>query len=104
MAALAGDADDFDPGCFEDVDGFGLGLGVAEDENVAAGGLDDVGIERGTQTGVKNDAEKLAAAGEAAAVSEFGVVGENGADSGENASAWWRMRWTSSRASGPVTQ
>ncbi len=82
---------DLDAGGFEGGDFCGWGGGSAEDEEVVlCCGADELRGEGSAEVGVEDDAEERAAAGEhvgaedAAAVGELGVVGEDGADAGED--------------------
>jgi hypothetical protein len=78
------DAKDFGAGGGEGGLSFGGGGFGADDEEVVGGGLDEGAGEGGAEVGVEDDAEQWAAAGEARAVGEGGVVGEDGADAGED--------------------
>ena len=74
----------FGSACFESGDFF-RGCGVsAEEEKVICCGAYELRGEWGAELGVEEDAEERAASGQAAAIRELGVVGEDGADAGED--------------------
>lgn len=87
---VVGDGRDFDSEFSEGGDVSCWRGRSAEDEEVVAGGADELRGERDAEVGVEDDAEEWAAAGltvgaeDAAAVGEGGVVGEDGADAGED--------------------
>jgi hypothetical protein len=92
------DGFDLDSAFGESGDFGGQGGFVAEDEQVVRGGLDELGSERDAEVGVEDDAEKRASARQnvgaeeaaagwilhSAAVGELRIVGEDGADAGED--------------------
>ena len=85
-AVVAGDGEQFGAGGLQGGYFFGGGGRAVEDKQVGLGGVgeEEVGVERGAEVGVQDDAEEWTAAGEAGAVGEGGVVGEDGADAGED--------------------
>ena len=83
---------DFNFGAFlaEGFDSFEWSAGRGDDEEIVGCGADKLGMERCAEVGIEDDAEEGASAGFAvgtensAAVGEGGVVGEDGADAGED--------------------
>ena len=83
FAAPSAGANDFDAGALEFF-GFGrVDFGVREDEQVFVGGFDEAAGERNAEFGIEHDAEEALAAFEAAAVGEERIVGDDGADAGD---------------------
>src|ERR1043166_19642 len=65
--------------------GFGrLERGCGKDEQIVVYSLHGAGFGREAELRVENHTEQFAAAREAAAIGEKGIVGEDGADAGEN--------------------
>ncbi len=84
-AAAGGVEDvDFDAAVLKGFAAVGGGGGGGDDGEVAVGGGDEVGGEGDAEGGVEDDAQEGAGAAEAGAVGEAAIVGEHGADAGED--------------------
>ena len=82
-AAPGACADDFDAGVLQLSGFWGVEFRVREDDEVVVGGFHDAAGGGDAQLGIEHDAQETAAAFESAAIGEEGIVGDDGADAGE---------------------